>query len=84
MWVLSSMSLRREQVPSSKRMYIIFPLTLGMRVEILAGVDLDDEGIVLKKLLNLYLPVDLLSELGMPTVVDYFFYCELFACVIDQ
>ena len=55
-----------------------------MRVEVLAGVDLDDEGVVLKKLLDLYLPVDLLSELGMPAVVDYFFYCELFACVIDQ
>ena len=55
-----------------------------MRVEVLAGVDLDDEGVVLKKLLDLYLPVDLLSELWMPAVVDYFFYCELFACVIDQ
>ena len=63
---------------------MIFPLTLNMRREVLAGIYLDDEGIVLKKLLDLYFLVDLLAELGVPAIVDYFFHCELFACVIDQ
>ena len=55
-----------------------------MMVEVLAGVDLDDEGGVLEKLLDLYFPVDLLSVLGVPAVVDYFFNCEFFTCVVDH
>ena len=55
-----------------------------MRKEVLIGVNLNDEGITLEELLNLYLSVDLLFIVGVSAVVDYLFEGILLAIGSDN